>query len=97
MKHHCPMCGEQWDEDVCASCGWFEGKQPRYSEWPNLLRRAYVYRESEGDLPMEKKVPKELDAIVDKVLSYRPKARSKPAVQRKRRKTILEKQRAKEK
>lgn len=24
MKHHCPMCGEQWDEDVCATCGWKE-------------------------------------------------------------------------
>jgi hypothetical protein len=46
---------------------------------------------------MTKKVPKELDAIVDKVLGYRPKARSKPAIQRKRRKTILEKQRQKEK
>ena len=43
------------------------------------------------------KTPKKLDAIVDTVLAYRPKARSKPAVQRKRRKTILEKQRAKEK
>lgn len=43
------------------------------------------------------KTPKQLDAIVDKVLAYRPKAKSKPAVQRKRRKTILEKQRAKEK
>jgi hypothetical protein len=31
-KHNCPMCGEQWNEDVCGSCGWFEGKQPRYSE-----------------------------------------------------------------
>jgi hypothetical protein len=40
---------------------------------------------------------KALDAIADTVLAYRPKARSKPAVQRKRRKTILEKQRAKEK
>lgn len=39
------------------------------------------------------KIPKELDAIVDKVLGYRPKARSKPAVQRKRRRTILEKRR----
>ena len=46
---------------------------------------------------MTKKTPKALDAIVDAVLAYRPKARSKPAVQRKRRKTILEKQRAKEK
>jgi hypothetical protein len=43
------------------------------------------------------KVPKALDAITDTVLAYRPKARSKPAVQRKRRKTILEKQRTKEK
>lgn len=64
MKHHCPMCGEQWNEDVCGSCGW---KEP----------------------------PRELDAIVDTVLAYRPKARSKPAIQRKRRKTILEKKRAK--
>lgn len=66
MKHHCPMCGEQWNNDVCASCGW---KEP----------------------------PRELNAIADTVLAYRPKARSKPAVQRKRRKTILEKKRAKEK
>lgn len=42
------------------------------------------------------KTPKKLDAIVDTVLAYKPKARSKPAVQRKRRKTILEKNRAKE-
>ena len=34
-----------------------------------------------------------LDAIADTVLKYRPKAKSKPAVQRKRRKTILEKKR----
>ena len=67
MKHHCPMCGEQWDEDKCASCGWYEGKQPRYSG-----------RDA-------------LDAIADKVLSYRPVSRSKPAVQRKRRATILAK------
>jgi hypothetical protein len=38
--------------------------------------------------------PRELDAIADTVLAYRPVARSKPAVQRKRRKTILEKKRA---
>jgi hypothetical protein len=44
------------------------------------------------------KQSKALDAIVDTVLAYRPKAKSKPAVQRKRRKTILEKKRtAKEK
>ncbi len=42
------------------------------------------------------KTPKQLDAIADVVLAYRPKARSKPAVQRKRRKTILEKKRAKQ-
>lgn len=40
---------------------------------------------------------KALDAIADTVLKYRPKAKSKPAVQRKRRKTILEKKREKEK
>ena len=48
-----------------------------------------------------KKQPEELtealDAIADIVLKYRPKARSKPAVQRKRRRTILQKQQAKEK
>ena len=38
--------------------------------------------------------PPALDAIADTVLAYRPKARSKPAVQRKRRRTILEKKRA---
>jgi hypothetical protein len=44
--------------------------------------------------------PKEqdaLDAIADTVLKYRPTARSEPARQRKRRKTLLEKKRAKEK
>jgi hypothetical protein len=46
--------------------------------------------------PPEMDLPK-LDAVVDRVLKYRPKARSKPAVQRKRRKTILEKQRQKDK
>lgn len=43
---------------------------------------------------MTKKVPKALDAIADVVLAYCPIARSKPAVQRKRRKTILDKKRA---
>lgn len=37
------------------------------------------------------KTPKALDAIADTVLAYRPTARSKAAVQRKRRKTLLEK------
>lgn len=38
------------------------------------------------------KVPKVLDAAADLVLAYRPVARSKPAIQRKRRSTILAKQ-----
>ncbi len=62
------MCGEQWNEDVCAACGWFEGKPARYST-----------------------PPKALDSIVDVVLAYKPKARSKPAVQRKRRATKIAK------
>lgn len=37
------------------------------------------------------KEQKALDAIVDTVLAYRPTAKSEPARQRKRRKTILEK------
>lgn len=41
--------------------------------------------------PEELTLAEALDAIADIVLKYRPKARSKPAVQRKRRKTILEK------
>lgn len=44
-----------------------------------------------------KKIPKQLDAIADTVLAYRPKARSEPARQRKRRKTILDKKRQNEK
>jgi hypothetical protein len=35
--------------------------------------------------------PKALDAIVDKVLRYRPKPKSKPARSRKRRKAKLDK------
>jgi hypothetical protein len=32
MKHYCPMCGEQWNEDVCETCGWKEpAKNPRPS------------------------------------------------------------------
>jgi hypothetical protein len=42
---------------------------------------------------MKPETPKQLDAIADVVLAYKPKARSKPAIQRKRRKTILEKKR----
>jgi hypothetical protein len=33
----------------------------------------------------EPEIPKELNAIVDKVLSYKPKPKSKPAKKRKRR------------
>ena len=36
--------------------------------------------------------PKALDAIVDTVLAYQPKARSKPAIQRKRRATKIAKE-----
>lgn len=39
--------------------------------------------------------PKVLDAITDLVLAYRPKARSGPAVQRKRRRTILQNKKTK--
>lgn len=46
---------------------------------------------------MKPKEQKALDAIADIVMAYRPTSRSEPARQRKRRKTILEKQRAKEK
>ena len=42
----------------------------------------------------KRRIPESLDAIADVVLAYRPVARSKPAVQRKRRKTILEKKHA---
>lgn len=38
---------------------------------------------------MKPKPPKQLDAVADIVLAYRPTAKSKPAVQRKRRATIL--------
>ena len=44
---------------------------------------------------MKPKVPKQLDAITDIVLGYRPTAKSKPAVQRKRRATILAKSKPK--
>jgi hypothetical protein len=36
-------------------------------------------------MPTKLKVPKQLDAVTDIVLAYKPKAKSKPAVQRKRR------------
>lgn len=43
------------------------------------------------------KAPKQLDAITDIVLAYRPTAKSKPAVQRKRRATILKNAKPKKK
>lgn len=53
---------------------------------------------------MKPKLPKELDETLDRlgrladvVLAYRPKARSKPAVQRKRRATILKNAKSKKK
>jgi hypothetical protein len=50
VKHYCPMCGEQWNDDVCASCGWSEGKQPRYT--PERLPTDYatVSRERRRDV-----------------------------------------------
>ena len=35
---------------------------------------------------MKKQVPRALDAIVDKVLTYRPKAKKKPRAKRKKKK-----------
>jgi hypothetical protein len=29
---NCPMCGYVWNEAKCSTCGWFEGKSPRYTE-----------------------------------------------------------------
>jgi len=43
------------------------------------------------------KVPKQLDAIVDVVLAYKPKPQSKPAKRRKRRARKLAKETADEK
>jgi hypothetical protein len=42
------------------------------------------------------KVPKQLDAIADVVLAYRPKPKSKPAKKRKRKRRKLEKEKADE-
>jgi hypothetical protein len=39
MKHYCPMCGEQWNDDECQSCGWREGKQARHSAAPRVRRK----------------------------------------------------------
>lgn len=41
------------------------------------------------DAECDCRVPKQLDAVADIVLAYRPTAKSKPAVQWKRRATIL--------
>jgi hypothetical protein len=44
------------------------------------------------DKPDAPEVPDELNRIVDKVLAYRPKPKTKAAKKRKRKKTALEKQ-----
>lgn len=67
MKHNCPMCGEQWNEDVCGTCGWHEGKQIRYSGHA-------------------------LDAVADVVLRYRPKPKSGPAKERRKKRRQIEKE-----
>lgn len=77
------------DYEICADC--IYGDQPKWNDGGTLVWSC---------LDVEKmnttKVPKQLDAITETVLAYRPRARSKPAVQRKRRKTILDKKRAAE-
>jgi hypothetical protein len=42
------------------------------------------------------KVPKQLDAIVDVVLAYKPKPQSKPAKKRRRRQRKIEKEKKNE-
>lgn len=42
------------------------------------------------------KAPKELDAIADVVLAYRPKPKSKPAKKRRRKQKRIEKEKADE-
>lgn len=44
---------------------------------------------------MKRKPPKELDAITDKVLAYRPKPKSGPAKRRKRRAAKIKRDKAK--
>ncbi len=58
MKHFCPMCGEQWNDDVCASCGWYEGDhkrytEPRKSEQGKLLARTKAQAEEIATLQAE--------------------------------------------
>jgi len=43
---------------------------------------------------MTKKIPKALDAIADVVLRYRPKPKSEPAKQRRKKRRKLEKEKA---
>jgi hypothetical protein len=43
VKHFCPMCGEQWNDDKCEACGWFEGKQTRYTE-PVKAERKHAWQ-----------------------------------------------------
>jgi hypothetical protein len=47
------------------------------------------------DAPDSPEVPDELNRIVDKVLAYRPKPKTKAAKKRKRKKTALEKKKDK--
>jgi hypothetical protein len=68
---------------------------PDNGEYDYVVSQAKVLATTNNGERMKPKEQNALDAIVDTVLAYRPKARSKPAVRRKRRKTILEKKRAK--
>jgi len=94
MKHYCPMCGEQWNEDVCAVCGWHESKHRASLEIDECFVGGLEGNKHANKKlrPMEGETPKALDSIVDVVLAYRPKARSQPAIQRKRRATKIAKE-----
>lgn len=52
MKHYCPMCGEQWNDDVCETCGWREGKQLRYTEPRKRTNTTHKGRESRPGEPL---------------------------------------------
>jgi hypothetical protein len=88
----------------CTCLGTCRGAEGLGAGWKCALVKEAHRRSGGGQMtndgyrrdPPELDLPR-LDSIVDTVLKHRPKARSKPAVQRKRRKTILEKKRAKEK
>lgn len=53
-KHYCPMCGEQWDDSFCLTCGWHEGKRPKYTGDP---RRRPRKRATLGETPADRKEP----------------------------------------